>query len=245
MQFNYSNSLNGLWYGIKTLWILLVLLSAGCSSTSGSEAPSMSLSEAFIERLRIDALENWKVVFDIKTSGLTGYQDDYVVEATWLQEKEDFHIGIAPYKTLEKGDGFKFYIKGRANNNAVLYRFDEKTKQEVDRFYGDDVDYLFGKVVNYSIPLAELAYWLRGLKDPNARVSILTSRGDGRAASIREGGWQVDYLNYERYDCGRSAGLLLPQQIKISSTQIEGFTHEVLIKSWQCTEADGVKLPTE
>jgi len=241
MQFNYLNALNGLWHGIKALGILLVLLSAGCSSTSDSKAPSMSLSEAFIERLRIDALENWKVVFETKTYGFTdGYSGDYILNADWSQQKEHFNINLVP----EMGDKVVFNLSNRDDSIVMLRLISDELQKEA-RFYGDDMDGLFYNKVKLMLPLSHLAYWLRGLKDPNARVSILISRGDGRAASIREGGWQVDYLNYERYDCGRSAGLLLPQQIKISSTQIEGFTHEVLIKSWQCTEADGVKLPAE
>jgi|GEM_PF-6505241 len=114
------------------------------------------------------------------------------------------------------------------------------------RFHGDNVDYLFGKNVNFSMPIFSLIYWLRGLHDsnPGVLVSTLNVGNNGRYKTIMQD-WRVEYLNYQRYPSARDNGLLLPQHIKISSRQLKGFTHEILISDWNITEVDAMVLPAE
>lgn len=67
---------------------------------------------------------------------------------------------------------------------------------EPKEYRAADAESLTEEVLGFRVPLAGLADWVRGR--PSEKTPAKTDYGDdGRLRSLEQGGWKIDYLEYE------------------------------------------------
>ncbi len=84
---------------------------------------------------------------------------------------------------------------------------------------------LLQDVVGWSLPVSGLEYWIRGLPRPDSGYSHRLD-GAGRARSIAQDQWSIDYLDYFDPDAQRQ----LPRKINLSR---EAMNMRLVIERWQ------------
>jgi len=89
----------------------------------------------------------------------------------------------------------------------------------------DNAEALLDEVLGWSLPVSGLDYWVRGIPDPRS-VSSHQLDSLGRASSIRQDGWNIQYLDYFE-DSGPPA---LPRRFSLANDQL---TLKLVIERWR------------
>ena len=97
-------------------------------------------------------------------------------------------------------------------------------------FEHSTVEALLDDAVGWSLPISGLDYWVRGLAHPDTTYSHRLDAA-GRAKSIRQDGWDIDYLEY--FDVPGEPSL--PRRLSLANDML---TLKLVIERWQ-------QLPTE
>lgn len=102
---------------------------------------------------------------------------------TWSQHADAYRFELHAPVT-----GKTWLLTGDANR-AELQGLREATVE------GDDAASLLQHELGWRVPVAELAWWARGMRAPGQ--AELSLRPDGLPARIVQAGWQVDYRDYD------------------------------------------------
>jgi outer membrane lipoprotein LolB len=97
-------------------------------------------------------------------------------------------------------------------------------------FENNTAEALLEDVVGWSLPISGLEYWVRGLPHPHARHALRLD-ADGRAQSIRQDGWDIDYIDYFS-DADMPP---LPRRLQLAN---ETVTLKLVIERWQPSQID-------
>ncbi len=71
------------------------------------------------------------------------------------------------------------------------------TTAEPKEYRATDAESLTEQALGYRLPLAGLADWVRGRASLKLPVGRMERGADGKLASLEQGGWTIDYLEYE------------------------------------------------
>ena len=94
-------------------------------------------------------------------------------------------------------------------------------------FENSNPDALLDEVLGWSLPIAGLEYWIRGLPWPHSDYSY-RSDSAGRTRSMEQNEWSIDYTDY----FSAAAGADLPRRIRLEREQL---ALRVVIERWQAT----------
>lgn len=143
----------------------------------------------------------------------------YNIGIRWQRQAENSRILLeAPFGQgvfrIESGTGGTYRLRlsdGRVSENKTA-------------------EALLEDMIGWSLPISGLEYWIRGLPRPDSTYSHHLDQ-DGRARSINQDQWVIDYRDY----FARQEGLQLPRRIKLLS---ETVTFKLVIERWQQPESD-------
>lgn len=79
----------------------------------------------------------------------------------------------------------------RKDDSVVL------TTAEPREYRASDAEALTEQVLGYRLPLAGLAEWVRGRPSGRMPVTRIEKAPDGKLASLEQGGWTIDYQEYQ------------------------------------------------
>ncbi len=96
-------------------------------------------------------------------------------------------------------------------------------------FVNETPEALLRDVIGWSLPISGLEFWIRGLPHPNGDYSYKLDDG-GRARSIRQDEWDIDYLDYFA-----DASPRLPRRMRLAHDEL---TLKLVIERWQPPEID-------
>jgi outer membrane lipoprotein LolB len=71
------------------------------------------------------------------------------------------------------------------------------TTAEPKEYRAADAESLTEQVLGYRLPLAGLAEWVRGRPSERMPVSRIDKSPDGKLLSLEQGGWTIDYQEYQ------------------------------------------------
>ncbi|MFC4822425.1 lipoprotein insertase outer membrane protein LolB [Dokdonella ginsengisoli] len=107
--------------------------------------------------------------------------------------------GSGSLEWSQRGDAFRFSVHAPVTGKTWTLSGDAGhttlqglREQPVE---AGDAQSLLQRELGWHVPVAELTHWVRGLRaSPDARIAF---RADGLPAEIDEGGWKVQYLDYD------------------------------------------------
>ncbi len=71
------------------------------------------------------------------------------------------------------------------------------TTAEPKEYRGSDAESISEQALGYRLPLAGLADWVQGRPSTVLPKATITRKPDGSLARLEQGGWTIDYLDYE------------------------------------------------
>lgn len=99
----------------------------------------------------------------------------------------------------QRGDRYQFELHAPVTGKTWLLSGDARHAQlqglREETLEGDDAASLLRRELGWRVPVAELAWWARGMRAPGK--AELSLRSDGLPARIVQAGWQVDFLDYD------------------------------------------------
>jgi outer membrane lipoprotein LolB len=79
--------------------------------------------------------------------------------------------------------------------------------------------------LGWSLPMTGLHYWVRGIPDPASPIEAIQLDGEGRMAELRQAGWRISVLRYER-----AGGLELPTKLFMHNLRLKV---RLVVDTWQ------------
>jgi outer membrane lipoprotein LolB len=105
----------------------------------------------------------------------------------------------------------------------------ELTTSEGDRYEGDNAQQVLLNSTGLMIPVEGLESWIKGIPHDNSYflpdIDYL-----GRAKSIKQDGWTINYLDYEQVELGTRDHPDLPRKIYMKH---DGLALKIVIDQWQ------------
>lgn len=179
--------------------ILLCLLLSACSG-SRHTAPQPLLPLA-----ANSGLQNWKISGKI---GLRTDSDAHSAYINWHQCGESFDIRLSG--PLGQGGARLF-------GNRIGVRLQTKDDETL---YAGSAEQLMQQYLGWSLPVSQLAYWMRGIPSPQYAFEASTA-----GQHFSQQGWQLDFPKLTQVD-----GYQLPS--KATAEQLP-YKVTLLIKDWQ------------
>lgn len=132
-------------------------------------------------RDKIIKLDKWKLKGRI---ALTMERQAWSASLQWQQQQQNYQLRIiAPLGqgSVElEGDGRGVTLQ--VSKDRVLHAHDPET--------------LLQKSFGWSVPVAGLMYWVRGIPVPDKRIKKLLLDDEGRVSEMEQSGWMVTYSRY-------------------------------------------------
>ena len=160
-------------------------------------------------------------------------QWDMYARAALKLEGEAYNIGIRWQREL---DG-RFMMLLEAPFGQGVFRIDATaagiyrlSMPDGQTFENSSVEALLEEVVGWSLPISGLDYWIRGMPQPQAE-HVHRLDADGRTRSIRQDGWDIEYLDY----FSAADAPALPRRLKLAN---ETVTLKLAIERWQPSTMD-------
>lgn len=87
---------------------------------------------------------------------------------------------------------------------------------------------LIKKTAGWTLPVAQLAYWVRGVPAPKLRITQLQQNENGLIDHLIQGGWDISYSNYRDHTFN-GANLPLPGKI---TAEYQDVRLTLVIRTW-------------
>jgi len=104
----------------------------------------------------------------------------------------------------------------------------EMTTTEGDHYYGDNAQQLLAQVTQLTIPVEGLQSWIKGIGHPHSPLAPEID-ADGRAVTLNQDGWEINYLEYEQVSPLAGAQLELPHKLYLKRDQL---ALKIVIDQW-------------
>ena len=185
------------------LLLLTAVLLSGCASAP--RLPENSGKKA-------QSNEVWRVEgrLAVKTQ-----DDNFSATLQWQQSGDDFQFRLS--KLI---GGTLLLMKQR---NGMVY-LDVDDKQYKDW----DAEVLLKRVTGWTVPIADLKYWIRGTLQSDSDAAIRSQKRDPKGllwSFETVSGWQVNYKNYKQF-----SGQSLPHTMTIRG---QGLTLRIRVSNWK------------
>ncbi|MEO7916263.1 MAG: lipoprotein insertase outer membrane protein LolB [Dokdonella sp.] len=166
---------------IRPALLVCILLALAACAPQRLRPDASGLDAQARREAVLSSMTDWGLVGRL---GVSDGRDSGSGSLTWSQNGGRYRFELNAPVT-----GKTWLLTGDASH-AELQGLREKTVT------GRDAASLLQRELSWRVPVAELAWWARGLRAPgeDAQLSV---RGDGLPARIIQGGWQVDFLDYD------------------------------------------------
>ena len=201
------------------LSLLLVVMLGGCSTIQWESPPitDESHEQWYQRQQQLTELDRWSI-----RGRVALYLDDdvYNLGLGWVREQDDNRIKLE----ASLGQGL---VLLETNDDSV-----KLTTSEGETFVGTNAQQVLWQSTGWSIPIEGLAYWIKGINHPGSAYLPLIDH-EGRATSLQQDDWQINFLEY------RDAGLthlndpLLPRKLYMKR---EKLALKILIDQWQAVQ---------
>ena len=192
--------------------LLALSLLTGCSAPWLREAPA----PAFVDRERlfaerrvaIAALDRFRIRGRL---GLRLPEDAVAASLAWDHAPEGYSLAL-------RGPFNRGSVQLDGDAAGVRLRADEVDARAAD------IDSLMREHLGWSLPVAGLPWWVRGLPAPDADYAALSLDEGGRVQHLEQSGWSLDVDQYREVD-----GVSLPARLRLTGGDLR---LKLVIRDW-------------
>ena len=185
----------------------------GCAVAPVARAPADGLEALAVRQAQVTQSPPWQVEARI---ALTDGRESWQAALLWRQGGDRFELQMrGPFGQgggVMKGDGRSVRLRLRDGRQAV----------------GDDAGTLLARLLGWTIPVAELRYWIRGVPATTPYEQLRWNR-EGEIESFRQAGWSLHFSQYRLFENQR-----LPRKI---TAQGQRWRIKVVVDRWRWTAA--------
>lgn len=195
----------------RCLLLLLTLLFVSGCAHRGSLTPPQDVVE---HQRQLQAISDWQLIgkLGIRTAGDSGS-----ASLKWVQQRANYQINLSGPL------GQKSMIITGTPEKVRL----EQTGEPVQE--AKTAEALIKQSAGWTLPVAQLAYWVRGVPAPKLRISHLQQNDSGLLDQLMQGGWSISYSNYRDQTFN---GTILPLPGKVTA-EYEDVRLILVIREWQ------------
>lgn len=114
---------------------------------------------------------------------ISGPEDSGSGSLDWTQHGETFRFALsAP-------------VSGKTWTLSGDNQYAELTGLRAQTVVGASAAEILGRELGWKVPIAELAYWVRGIRAPGKADVVFAA--DGLPVEIRQAGWTIEFRDYE------------------------------------------------
>lgn len=175
---------------------------AACSTMPKPSEPDMSDRAQTLwvqHQEEIASFAQWNIK---GRAALRSESDNWSATLTWKQDDDAYHVRLlGPFgQGAVKIDGNKDSVSVHiAGQQAVV---------------ASDAEALLSQHLGWTVPVASLPYWLRGLPAPG-QIDALALNESGALEQLNQQGWQIDYSAYRPL-----RGANVPRKIQIENESL-------------------------
>lgn len=193
-----------------SLFLLTLLLLGGCVH-KGSLTPPQDVLE---HQRQVQAISDWQLTGKL---GIRTADDSGSASLKWAQQIANYQINLSGPL------GQKSMIITGTPDKVRLEQTGEPAQE------ADTAEALIKKSAGWTLPVAQLAYWVRGVPAPKLRITQLQQNETGLIAQLIQGGWSINYSNY-RDQTFNGVNLPLPGKI---TAEYKDVRLVLVIRDWQ------------
>lgn len=195
---------------LRALLLITLVAIAGCAHR-GSLTPPQDVIE---HQRQLQAVEHWQLNGKL---GIRTADDNGSATVKWVQQNADYQINLSGPL------GQKRMIITGTPGNVRLEQSGEPAQE------AKTAEALIKKSVGWTLPVAQLAYWVRGVPAPKMRITHLEQNANGLLDRLHQGDWIITYSNYrdQTYQ-----GLTLPLPGKITA-EYRDVRLILAVREWQ------------
>ncbi|MDR7090512.1 lipoprotein insertase outer membrane protein LolB [Cellvibrio fibrivorans] len=194
----------------RFLIIVSLLFISGCVHR-GSLTPPQDVLE---HQRQVQAIGDWQLTGKL---GIRTSADSGSASVKWAQQLASYQINLSGPL------GQKSMIITGTPEKVRL----EQTGEPVQE--AKTAEALIKKSAGWTLPVAQLAYWVRGVPAPKLRITQLQQNETGLIAQLIQGGWSIYYSNYRDQTFN---GINLPLPGKITA-EYKDVRLVLVIRDWR------------
>jgi outer membrane lipoprotein LolB len=193
---------------------LALLLASGCAHRALT--PPQDVLE---HQRQVQAVSDWQLTGKL---GIRTTADSGSATVKWMQQLASYQINLSGPLGQKR-----MIITGNADKVRL-----EQTGEPAQE--AKTAEALIKKSAGWTLPVAQLAYWVRGVPAPKLRITRLQQNENGLIDQLAQGGWNISYSNY-RDQTFNSAVLPLPGKI---TAEYKDVRLVLVIREWHLGAAN-------
>lgn len=198
---------------------LAVLMLSGCAHQAKIAMPVISQDWAK-HQTQLQAIGHWQAIGKL---GAKVPNDNLSANLNWQHHAKQYQIDL----NGPLGTGHITII-----GNAGQVTFNEGGKPPQTAKTAEE---LILKNTGWQIPVAQLAYWVRGLPEPNTKITRFQSNDLGLIGELEQMGWKVNYAEY--LNAQNAKGEIIPMPARITA-EFKDIRLTVIIREWKLDTTD-------
>ena len=200
---------------LRLLAVLLLaeFLMIGCASQRGLTPPANLQAH----QAQLEAIHSWQISGKL---GIRSPAENGSASLKWQQQPGHYQINLSGplgHKRLQISGNPKQVTLTQAGQAPLSAKSAEA---------------LIKKAAGWTLPVAQLNYWVRGLPAPKAPITALNLSPEGLISELQQAGWTIHYSNYQNH-AHPSGTLALPGKIQ---AQHRDLRLTLVIRAWQLGE---------
>lgn len=194
----------------RFICLLLLLTISGCAQRGIFTPPP----DLVVHQQQLQRITHWELngKLGIRTSEESGS-----ASVKWAQQLADYQINLSGPLGQKR-----MIITGTPGKVRL-----EQTGSEP--LEARNAEVLIKKAAGWTLPVAQLTYWIRGVPAPKQRITHLQQNESGLIAQLQQGGWSITYNNYKNYSHSDQT-FSLPGKI---TAEHEDVRLILVIRDWQ------------
>jgi outer membrane lipoprotein LolB len=195
-------------------YFLLLALLNGCANYSAKPQLPLQSQDWATHQAQVMAVTEWQAFGKL---GIKLPDDGGSANLHWSHRPQEYQIdltgplGFSKISINGKASGVTFSQGGGAAQTA-------KTPEE-----------LIAKNTGWNIPVTQLAYWVRGLPAPRAKVTQYHFNAQGMLGDLEQMGWKIVYGDYLQLLDPHTQNIALPRKI---TAEYKDVRLTLLIREW-------------
>lgn len=192
-----------------SLILLALLFASGCAHRSLT--PPQNVLE---HQRQLQAIGDWQLAGKL---GIRTTDDSGSASIKWQQQPANYQINLSGPL------GQKSMIITGSPDKVRLEQTGEPAQE------AKTAEALIKKTAGWTLPVAQLAYWVRGVPAPKLRITQLQQNENGLIDHLIQGGWDISYSNY-RDQSFNGTNLPLPGKI---TAEYQDVRLTLVIRTWR------------